>query len=326
MTPVTLHRVAPLSTREPASVEGVEGVEGVEPRPPNRLSIGLDARFFATQRPYTEILAELQEQGYARVGRVLEPDQRALLQHRIDQIMLGEIRYEGMFFQRDTDNGSYEDLQYGRGYEGASLRYRKIEKLEKDPLFLEWIEAPLFYELASRAIGPELVIYRALIFNKAAETGGSHLPWHQDGGRFWGLDREPVFQAWTALDDADENGGCLEVIPESHRAGLVTPLGGVVPEKHVRAENADAQRRLVPAKAGEVILIHNHLWHRSSRSRSGAPRRALTVCYMDASTRCLRKKRAPREFFRVFCDRSGPANVPIVGEPNRAAAGTNNTR
>jgi len=56
----------------------------------------------------------------------------------------------------------------------------------------------------------------------------------------------------------------------------------------------------LPAIAGEVILIHNQVWHRSGVNRTDRPRRALTVCYMSAETRCLRKKRAPRRFVRVF--------------------------
>ena len=52
--------------------------------------------------------------------------------------------------------------------------------------------------------------------------------------------------------------------------------------------------------AGEVILLHNHLWHRSGRNTTGRRRAALNVCYMSAATRCLRKKRAPREFLQVF--------------------------
>jgi ectoine hydroxylase-related dioxygenase (phytanoyl-CoA dioxygenase family) len=47
-------------------------------------------------------------------------------------------------------------------------------------------------------------------------------------------------------------------------------------------------------------LLHNHLWHRSLVNRTGKPRRAFSVCYMSGDTRCTRKKRAPREFFRVF--------------------------
>ena len=56
----------------------------------------------------------------------------------------------------------------------------------------------------------------------------------------------------------------------------------------------------LPAVAGEVVLVHNHVWHRSARTQTGRPRRALSVCYMDGQTTCRRKKRDPRSFVRVF--------------------------
>lgn len=250
-------------------------------------------------------LAHYRAHGYARLGRLLNEPTLVGLRARIDALMLGEITYPGVFFQRDTETGEYDDLAYGRGYEGPSLNYRKVEKLEKDPLFRAWIEGDTARRVCDLVYHAPISIYRALVFNKAAETGGSDLPWHQDGGTFWGLDREPVLQIWTALDDAPEGGGCLEVWSGSHARGLVTPLGGVVPADHVAAEHPEQKSVLLPARAGEMILVHNHVWHRSGRSTTGKPRRALTVCYMDAATRCLRKKRAPRSFFRVF-EREGP--------------------
>jgi ectoine hydroxylase-related dioxygenase (phytanoyl-CoA dioxygenase family) len=36
--------------------------------------------------------------------------------------------------------------------------------------------------------------------------------------------------------------------------------------------------------AGEVVLFHNWLLHSSDINRSGIPRRAFSVCYMDAET------------------------------------------
>ena len=91
------------------------------------------------------------------------------------------------------------------------------------------------------------------------------------------------------------------MVPGSHRRGLATPLGGVIPPDRV-AERADAEERRVrcPREAGEVLLLHNHLWHRSGPSRTGQRRRAFSVCYMSAQTRCLRKKKAPRVFTPVF--------------------------
>lgn len=247
-----------------------------------------------------EALAHFREHGYARLGRVMREEGLARLRARTDAIMLGEVTYPGLFFQRDTDTGLYEDLTYKKGYEGPTLNYRKIEKLERDPLFRAWLDNPLFEQVARALIPGRVAIYRAVLFNKAA-TGGTVLPFHQDGGSYWGLDRDPTLQIWTALDDTPVAAGCVEVVPGSHEDGLATPLGGKIPDDRVAAR-AGVEGALVrlPAAAGEVILIHNHVWHRSGVNRTGRPRRAFTVCYMSAETRCLRRKRAPREFVRVF--------------------------
>lgn len=246
-----------------------------------------------------EPLARYAALGYARLGPVLSEAGLSALRERADDIMLGRVVYPGLFFQRDPDSGRYEDLTYGQGYEGPTTSYRKVEKLEKDPLFFAWIQNPLFERVARALIDGEICIYRAALFNKPA-SGGTPLPWHQDGGSFWGLDRDPSLQIWTALDDAPQGGGCVEVLEGSHKGGLATPLGGLVPADRVRAADADARRVPLPARAGEALLIHNHLWHCSGVTRGGHPRRALSICYMSRATRCLRKKRAPRVFTPVF--------------------------
>jgi phytanoyl-CoA hydroxylase len=245
------------------------------------------------------ILAHYRVHGWARVGRVFDDATLAKLRARADAIMLGEVTYPGLFFQRDAASGSYDDLEHGKGWQGPSLDYRKIEKLELDPLFWSIIESPVYEKLARAWIEGPIVIYRAVMFAKAA-NGGTPLPYHQDAGRFWGLDRDPTLQLWLALDDASHDAGCLEVVPGSHLGGLATPLGGVVPRASLDAASAEARVVAVPAQAGDVLLVHNHVWHRSGPNRTSRPRRALTVCYMTAATRCLRKKRAPRRFVPVF--------------------------
>jgi hypothetical protein len=260
------------------------------------------------------VLSHFREHGWARLGVIAGEEELGRLRSRADDIMLGRMVHEGIFFQHDAPTGRYEDLDFGRGWVGPSLSYRKIEKLERDPIFLAWIESPTLWPIVRAVVGEEVAIYRATLFTKSAQ-GGTHLPWHQDGGSFWGLDRELELQVWTALDDAPLDAGCLEVVDRSHLGGLASPLGGVIQPEVLASQDATASRIFLPARAGEVLLLHNHAWHRSGVNATGRTRRALTVSYMPAGTRCLRTKRAPRVFPRVFCQ------VAFRGSPTAMSSG-----
>jgi len=244
-------------------------------------------------------LAHFTAHGWARLGRVLADDGLAALGTRIDDLMQARIRHEGLFFQRDSATGRYEDLEFAKGWQGPSPEYRKIEKLELDPLFRAWMTNALFERIARRLIPGPIALYRAVLFTKSA-AGGTALPWHQDGGRFWGVDRAPELQIWTALDDCPVEAGCVEVLDGSHAAGLATAEGGVIGEALLAAADAERRALPLPARAGESMLIHNHLWHRSGVNRTGKRRSAISFCYMSAATRCLRTKRTPRTFVRLF--------------------------
>ena len=116
------------------------------------------------------------------------------------------------------------------------------------------------------------------------------------------MSREPELQLWVALDDAPVDGGCLEVVPGSHQAGLATRLGGLVPMEQLERAGAASRALALPVRAGEAVLLHNHVWHRSARPRNGQRRLAFSVCFMHGATRCLRKKKVPRRFFVAFPD------------------------
>lgn len=253
----------------------------------------------ANDMDITAALEHFAEHGYARLGVVLDTGGARALARRAEALMRGEIVYPGMFFQHDSDSGRYEDLRFGQGWVGPSLAYRKLEKLELDPLFLGWIRNPLFARIAHAVLGEEVALYRAVLWNKAAHAG-TELPWHQDDGKFWGLDRPPVLQIWTALDDAPLQAGCVEVLDGSHRDGLASPEGGTIPRCCLDAAQVESRALPLPVRAGEVILIHNHLWHRSRRNASARPRRALGISYLSGDTACLRRRRAARSFRSVF--------------------------
>lgn len=244
-------------------------------------------------------IEQFRAEGYARIPAVASAETLTALRARADAIAAGTVSYPGLFFQPDAPSGRYADLQFGQGWTGPETNYRKVEKLELDDIFRAWLENAVFERIVRRVVSGPVAIYRAVLFSKAPRVG-SDLPWHQDGGRFWGLDRDAELQLWTGLDDAPPAAGGIEVLPRSHHGGLATPLGGVVPRANVEAAAAEAGAVAVPTQAGDVLLIHNYLWHRSGPNTTDGPRRGFTVCYMPASTRCLRKKRAPREFVGVF--------------------------
>jgi phytanoyl-CoA hydroxylase len=257
--------------------------------------LAVDPNSLDIERP----LANFAKHGYARLGVVLSPEGVQRLRRRCEELMLGIVRYPNMFFQHDSPNGRYADLRYGKGWTGPSLHYRKLEGLEFDASVRCWIENALFARIAHSAIGDAVSLYRAVLWNKAANAG-TELPWHQDDGVFWGIDRPPCLQIWTALDDASEDSGCLEFVPTSHLAGLASPQGGTVQAAQLTESNALQRSLKLAVQAGEAVLIHNHVWHRSGRNKTPLPRRAIGVSYLDATTRCLRRRRAPREFQRVF--------------------------
>lgn len=240
-------------------------------------------------------LAGWAERGFARLPAVADTDELRALRARIEGLIAGVLPDPGLFFQPDAPTGSYADVTFGEGYAGPDTAYRKIEKLELDPVFWSWIASPLFARVAARVHPQGTSLYRATLFSKAPLVG-SDLPFHQDGGLFWGLDRQPMLQIWTALDDATPEAGCLCFAPGSHLRGLATPLGGLVPA----ALAVGVAEETVPARAGDVILLHNLVWHRSGPNRTEAVRRGLAISYLDAATRCRRKKHAPRTFRRVF--------------------------
>lgn len=244
-------------------------------------------------------VARWRTEGWAVLPGVASAEVLAGLRERAEAYVAGAVPDPGIFFQAEGETGRYGDVAKVPGWVGPDRAYRKMEKLERDDRYRAWIENPLFARVVGRVIAGPVALYRAVLFTKAPRVG-SDTPWHQDGGRLWGLDRDPEIQLWTALDDAPPDAGCLEVVPGSHHDGLATPLGGVVPDANVAAADAERRAVAIPARAGDVVLLHNLAWHRSGPNTTDVVRRGFTACYLPADTRCVRTKKAPRSFPRVF--------------------------
>ena len=256
-----------------------------------------------TQILTDEQWAQYERQGYLRLGKVLGDEDLTALQRRIDDIMLGraELDYSQILMQLDSPDGQYENAGVqSKGHKGATLAYRKIQDLEADPLFLEFMERPVFREICARQYGTGVPIsaFRAMFMNKPAHQG-TLLPWHQD--RWSDLDRDPLVTLWTALDPATQENGCVQIIEGSHKFGLLNPAHGSGYVTPAQAEELLEKYPVVPLEleAGEAVLLHNWLLHASDKNNSAQSRRAFSVCYMEGDT----VSRRGEQFTRVFADK-----------------------
>ena len=231
---------------------------------------------------------QYQQDGFVKLGKLLDGRDLAALQNRINDIMLGraDVEYDRMLMQLDSQDGQYQNAgEQSRGFKGATLSYRKIQDLEFDPLFWQYMQRPIFRDICARVYGAETPIatFRAMFMNKPAHRG-TLLPWHQD--RWTHLDRDPQITLWTALDPATIPNGCVQVIVGSHRFGLLNPShpSGFLTEEQAEDYAPDDKVIYLELEPGEVVLLHNWLLHRSDTNTTDVSRRAFSVCYMDART------------------------------------------
>jgi hypothetical protein len=151
-------------------------------------------------------------------------------------------------------------------------------------------------DLMCELVGDDLLMLSTHFFCKYPERDEPfHVAWHQDT-KYWGLDPAEAHTAWIAVDRADDENGCMQVIPGSHRQGL-RPHGtaserGNLLNANQRVEagelNTDEARSLV-LEPGEASIHHGHLIHGSGRNRSKRRRCGLTVRFVPTFVRQARK-------------------------------------
>ena len=240
------------------------------------------------------------EHGYVRIGQVGTDAEFAGLQQRMDDIMLGKapIDYDEIMMQLDREPGKNSPGPQSKGHKGPTLLYRKIQNLELDPYFLEYLQKPIFQEVCAKIYGDDTPVacFRAMFMNKPAYEG-TQLTWHQD--RWTDLDRDPQITIYTALDPATLANGCVHIIPQSHKR-LINPSNGsgFLTQEHIDDIVANATPEPMELKAGEVVLLHNWMLHSSGTNDTDIPRRAFSVCYMHGET----KSNRGHNFARVFGD------------------------
>ena len=85
-----------------------------------------------------------------------------------------------------------------------------IWKLASHPVVLDWVEW---------AMGQNIVLLASHFLCKYPGMGEQIVTWHQDT-YYWFLDPPRACTIWLAIDDVDQENGCMQVLPSSQRWGL----------------------------------------------------------------------------------------------------------
>ncbi|MEO1281573.1 MAG: phytanoyl-CoA dioxygenase family protein [Pseudomonadota bacterium] len=133
-------------------------------------------------------------------------------------------------------------------------------------------------------------LIRAIVFDKH-ETANWFVPWHQDCLREPVGDRasdeakvetpisllEQIVTLRVHLDDCTEDDGPIEVVPGSHRNGVLRQdaIGELV---------TDGASRLCLVARGDIMVMRPLMVHRSQRARKPSRRRVLHLEYLPTST------------------------------------------
>jgi ectoine hydroxylase-related dioxygenase (phytanoyl-CoA dioxygenase family) len=174
--------------------------------------------------------------------------------------------------------------------------------------------APALLDIVEGVLGPDFYMWGSQFFAKSPRSS-STVAWHQDG-YYWPL--EPLHEsvtAWLAFEDVDEGNGAMQVIPGSHRAGLLQHRKHVS-ESVLTLELEDGTFSAVDAvslnlASGQASFHHDSIVHGSPANASDRDRVGLTVRYSRAHVRCD-LRRAPQ--FRAYPLRGQDQGTNPVGE------------
>lgn len=160
--------------------------------------------------------------------------------------------------------------------------------------------------VAEQLVGPNLKgVTSQLTFKMRGNT--APFGWHQDNG-YGELDPYNTLTTLTALDDADEENGCLWILPGSHKLGQIERLTQEQKAAKVSLDTkpADETKAVpVPMKAGESVCFHCWTLHKSEGNRSKTrDRRILFLRYADADAVEVYNEGKPR-LGPLVCGRSG---------------------
>jgi ectoine hydroxylase-related dioxygenase (phytanoyl-CoA dioxygenase family) len=171
---------------------------------------------------------------------------------------------------------------------GEILPRKLANPFALDAAFRAFVLDPRLQAELRELLGGEPLLIQDQLFMKPPRHGGAK-PYHQDNGYFRCHPDDKVITAWIALDDVDEENGCLRYIDGSHRMQILphTSIPGAEYDMSPPQESIDLSREsLAPVHKGGVVFHHANTLHTSHRNESDRWRRGYATHWITADVTC----------------------------------------
>ncbi|HLK59454.1 MAG TPA: phytanoyl-CoA dioxygenase family protein [Chthonomonadaceae bacterium] len=173
-------------------------------------------------------------------------------------------------------------------------RIVKIDNTYWTDATLAWLAChPLLGAMAARLAGASAIrLWHDQLLFKPPDSGeAGNVGWHQDYHYWQCTDPPNLLTAWVALDDVDEENGCMQMAPGSHRWGLLSEGDFLNKDLYGLRQRIEAvhgqpfETVFCKLPAGAVSFHHCLTVHGSGPNRSQRPRRSLVVHLMPEGTK-----------------------------------------
>ena len=218
-----------------------------------------------------EQLDGYRENGFVSGVRLLSDGQVDMLCAELERLLDPKHPGHGLFYEYHSNETSEPD----------NVLFHALGHWRIEPGFHDLLWNPAMLVPASQLVEGAVRFWHDQLFVKPARHGGV-VAWHQDYS-YWTRTRPMAhLTCFIALDDSDEENGCLQYVPGSHRWPLL-PVTGLANDmdaiQTVLTPKQQDEFRVVPAnlKRGEASLHHPLTVHGSRENRSARPRRAAVV-------------------------------------------------
>ena len=217
-----------------------------------------------------EELSFYEENGYVVVPDLFSLEELSSVDEELDRLVV-DAEEKGVTGIGHTGSNRNEGwlLQLG-------LRSEITQRFVQDERVLDLIED---------IVKPGVAIYSAKLTAKLPQSADI-CHWHQDNAYYNAhAMSETRMSTWIPLIDADEENGCLWVVPGSHKDGVREhgKYGGQCPTSMGPADMEAEGAIPCPVKAGSILLFSSYLWHHSKGNATDQVRRAFIVSYQEAT-------------------------------------------